>query len=177
MILGLWCSPFPSEPSVAHPERRRTAPTGKGGPCFLLVSLERKKAIALVETETFSPNELKIDIEINNYPYAGAETELPLLTEIDRELESTIEEVEVTFDEDAGLTIDERGINIISGDETIFFTFKETAVVDGVEEAVGVTQLENDRFSLVYPRGDQIVHDPKVGDTAASGDIVDLQVA
>ena len=44
LVAGRWLSPFPLAPSVvAHPERRRMVPMGKGGHFFLLVNLEQEE--------------------------------------------------------------------------------------------------------------------------------------
>ncbi|MHA1224060.1 MAG: hypothetical protein ACTSP3_12575 [Candidatus Heimdallarchaeaceae archaeon] len=77
------------------------------------------------------------------------------------------EEKEETEDEEEGRLVDERSIVIKDSPFSGFFSWIETVMVDGVEYPVIMSSLdfeeEIDEILLNYPRGNSIVHDPKVG--------------
>ena len=71
-------------------------------------------------------------------------------------------------DEENGIATDEeKEIEISTGDYAGFFAWAETAIVDGVEKIVLSSPIKNEgheqKFYLNYPRGNLIVHDPKIG--------------
>ncbi|MHA1205870.1 MAG: hypothetical protein ACTSSL_13225 [Candidatus Heimdallarchaeaceae archaeon] len=88
---------------------------------------------ALVNDSLITPVELKIDIGIHNFPYIEPNSALAMKVK----------------------------------DFTGFFSWLETAIVDGVEKPVKATQLEveegEQKLYLNYPRGNEIIHDPKIG--------------
>ncbi len=121
-----------------------------------------------LDGENITPNEAKITVEINNFPYTRTDSKLALKTELksEREIEEEVKSKE--FER-------ETEIEIKSGGFGGFFSWKDTALVDGVERPVLSTELihdveEGDReLYLIYERGTSIVHDPKIGVLGAIG--------
>jgi len=121
-----------------------------------------------VGNEILTPTEVKFDIEINNFAYVNGTSQLALKTIL--ESEDDYEHEEDTDDENEGYSEDEEGTQVKSGGETGFFTWKETAEVDGETKPVIASKLmtyENDEdeqiLYLNYKRGTNIFHDPKIG--------------
>lgn len=119
-----------------------------------------------------SPSEMKIDFVIQNYPYVDNNTQLALLMELVTDHDLDIEED--SFDEKKGFASNETAINISSMNHSGFFSWLNTANIDGVnqsihasifkEENFGGNGLELDKYlAISYPRGTQIIHDPKIG--------------
>ena len=152
-----------------------TNSTGENGTIHVLeietidkVFLARIYAVgdfADINGQTIHPAQIKIDIEINNFAYNNEESALALLTKI----ESTEEMVSIdeTEDEKQGRAKKEKGIQVNAEEYTGFFTWDEYVIVDGEEMTVSATELtqeENEqKLYLNYPRGIEIVHDPKIG--------------
>ncbi len=106
----------------------------------------------------------------------------------EEETETTSEDE--TEDEEDGRAIDEAEIDILMTDINGFFSWKESAEIDGVTHQVNssiheVTATEQEIY-LNYPQGDEIIHDPKIGfenlllvastgtGTQTTGNIVDI---
>ena len=115
---------------------------------------------ATIGGEAVRPTEVKIDIEIHNFPYEHENSKLALECKIESVME-TEEEREVGDVEEE--------IKITYGNYQGFFSWKNTAMVDGVEKPVLSTELMDDpeegerKLYLIYERGTSIVHDPKIG--------------
>ncbi|KXB04061.1 hypothetical protein AKJ48_03430, partial [candidate division MSBL1 archaeon SCGC-AAA261O19] len=115
-----------------------------------------------VNGENVTPNEVKIDIEITNFPYQENNSKLALKTELDSELE--VEEEKREIEE-----TDEEEVQVTSGNYGGFFSWKKTALVDGVSKPVKSTNISDDpeegdrELYLIYEHGNKIVHDPKIG--------------
>lgn len=113
-----------------------------------------------------SPTQAKIDIEINNYGYVNDSSQLALITKLwSEEVYHTNEE---TNDEKEGFSSDEKEVTIKNSQYSGFFSWKETALIDGVEMDVKTKELETEdenfqRLFICYPRGNHIYHDPKIG--------------
>ncbi|MEW6221818.1 MAG: hypothetical protein AB1476_00645 [Candidatus Hadarchaeota archaeon] len=122
----------------------------------------------IVGGDNVKPNEIKIDIEINNYPYTRSDSKLALKTELDSEFEVEEEKRDVEGE-------DEDEVKVKLGDYSGFFSWKDTALVDGVSRLVKSTNIsgdaeEGDRdIYLIYERGTSIVHDPKIGVLGSTG--------
>ncbi len=115
-----------------------------------------------------TPNQVKIDIEINGFNYTDVDSQLALYVKLNSEANYT--EDGVTNDEDDGYATDERGVYTQFGGYSGIFTWKENATVDGVIMDVLASSLQVDdenetqqKMILNYPRGNHIYHDPKVG--------------
>jgi hypothetical protein len=95
------------------------------------------------------------------------DTLLALRVELDSEKDVDYEDDEETEDEENGYAEDEHEVEVTLDEYSAFFSWKETAIVDGMEQEVKFTQLTRDSgdnyMYLNYPRGDEIIHDPKIG--------------
>ncbi len=116
-----------------------------------------------------APTQVKIDIEITNFDYLNDSSQLALITKL-RSESFDYEEREETKDEKDGYADDEKEVFIENDIYTGIFSWKETALVDGVEMEVKTNNLETDledeniQILLInYPRGNHIYHDPKIG--------------
>jgi len=120
---------------------------------------------ALINDNLISPVELKIDIGIHNFAYQESTSALALKVKLESEGEKELDDE--TEDEQAGHATNEKEVEVSMGDFTGFFSWVETAMVDGVEKQVKVTPLEiedgEQKLYLNYPRGNEIIHDPKIG--------------
>jgi len=125
----------------------------------------------VVFNETFiAPTQSKIDIEISNFNYLNESSQLALYIKL--EAGGEYKEDNETEDEEDGHAIEEDGVVVESNGLSGIFTWKETALVDGVVKNVSSNTLEVDdedeleqKLILSYPRGNHIYHDPKVGIT------------
>ncbi|MFN4133173.1 MAG: hypothetical protein ACK4GQ_02250 [Candidatus Hadarchaeales archaeon] len=122
----------------------------------------------IVSGENVMPNEVKIDIEINSFPYTHGNSKLALKTELDSEFEVEEEKHDIEGK-------DEEEVKVTSGNYSGFFSWKDTALVDGVSKPVLSTNISEDNeegdrdLYLIYERGTSIVHDPKIGVLGAVG--------
>ncbi len=116
-----------------------------------------------------APNQLKIDFGIHNFNYTEPDSVLALKVKLESEMEVDYENDDETEDEEDGRASDEQEVEIVAGDYIGFFSWIETAMVDGVEQVVKATPIETsegeNKMYLSYPRGTEIIHDPKVGIT------------
>ncbi|OLS31150.1 MAG: hypothetical protein HeimAB125_16990 [Candidatus Heimdallarchaeota archaeon AB_125] len=114
-----------------------------------------------------TPTQVKIDIGIHNFNYTEDDSVLALKVKLESELEVDYEEDDETDDEIEGRSDDEYEIDVNLGEYAAFFSWIETAIIDGVEQEVKATPLEIDseetKLYLNYPRGSEIIHDPKLG--------------
>ena len=118
-----------------------------------------------VDETLITPTEAKIDIEITNYNYLDSNSQLALSTKLWSE--ETYYEREETKDEEEGYANDEKEVFVEDDIYSGFFSWKETALVDGVEMDVLTKRIKYEedleRLLICYPRGDHIYHDPKIG--------------
>ncbi len=122
-----------------------------------------------INNSTLSPTELKIDFEINNFPYIQGDTQLSLRTELESESDE-YEHDEETEDEEEGFDEDEDSFRYDVNNFTGFFSWKEYALVDGIKKNVTTStysELDGDDLEyylyFTYARGTTIFHDPKLG--------------
>jgi len=119
-----------------------------------------------INDNLISPTQAKIDIEITNYDYLVDNSKLALFTKLWSE--ETYREREETGDEEDGIATEEKEVFVESDVYSGFFSWKETALIDGVEMEVLAKRIiheeeELQRLYLCYPRGNHIYHDPKIG--------------
>ena len=119
-----------------------------------------------IDDNLISPTQAKIDIEITNYNYTEDNSKLALFTKLWSE--ETYRDNEVTGDEEEGYADDEKEVSVENDVYSGFFSWKETALIDGVEmdvhaKRVTLEEEELQRLYLCYPRGNHIYHDPKIG--------------
>ena len=114
-----------------------------------------------------APTQVKVDIGIHNFNYTEDDSMLALKVKLESEVEVEYEEDDETEDEAEDRAVDEYEIDVNLGDYTAFFSWIETAIIDGVEQEVKATPLDIDeeetKVYLNYPRGTEIIHDPKMG--------------
>lgn len=112
-----------------------------------------------IEGESIGPQEVKIDIEIRKR--SRDDGNVGLMTEVDSESESELE-----FED--GREIRER---TRSSDSSAFFSWKETAMVDGERTDVTTETMQSDEdehdIMFLYEPGSEIIHDPKIGFTTS----------
>lgn len=131
-----------------------------------------------------SPTSAKIDIIIENYPFQENGTDLALFleTETENEIEQEIED-----DDETGIQATNAADEL---DSSLVFTWLNHADVDGETQPVETTLLEEEveteieegessteherSFVLSYPRGEEIVHDPKAEVLLASNATTDV---
>ena len=123
---------------------------------------------SIVNQTLVTPTQTKFDIEINNFNYLDPNSRLALYSKLEHENEYEIEEE--TDDEEEGYSDGEKGIETQNGKYIGGFTWKETALVDGVSKPVLTGEIETDdvnsslrKIYLNYPHGTEIYHDPKLG--------------
>ena len=122
---------------------------------------------ANISQTIIAPTEVKIDVGIHNFDFEETDTQLALRVELDSEKEVDYEDDEETEDEENGYAEDEHEVEINLDEYSAFFSWKEIVSVDGIEHKVKFTPLirdSGDNFMyLNYPRGNEIIHDPKIG--------------
>lgn len=133
---------------------------------------------------TITPKEIKIDFKIINYPFLNQTSQLALITEIKSPY--GIKTEETTYDEEQGLSNHESGLNISSSFHSGFFTWANNAIVDNSTYIINTTvisEIEHTFFGntqesftqtqviFSYPRGEVILHDPKIGVIDFLGDV------
>ncbi|MFQ5710701.1 MAG: PepSY domain-containing protein [Candidatus Geothermarchaeales archaeon] len=110
---------------------------------------------ALVNGTLVSPTETKITIGIENFPYKNETSMLALQISATSKME---------IEEETSNT--EREVKVVSEIAEGYFSWVDWVIVDGDNQTVGssLTQSEGGTLiNLCYPRGNSIVHDPKLG--------------
>jgi hypothetical protein len=141
-----------------------------------------------VNNQIVSPTEIKIDFIINNYPFEEESTQLALRTMLETEHETELD-IE-SFDEIQGFSENESVLNITTINNIGFYSWAETVVVDNITKPVNYTiqsqimeTISNDEkisnkiinIYFSYPRGSNIVHDPKLGVVSISFETFAMQ--
>ncbi len=142
---------------------------------FVLVMKIAEALLDLENGVTLTPNSLKIDVEIHNFPYNNTGSSLALKSKLKSETEFKVDDD--TTEETTGLAFDESQVTIGLG----FFSWAETALADGnvvsvVSSTLEVTteeEQDDDKleteieqkmfFSFNTTDAQDIVWDPKVG--------------
>jgi hypothetical protein len=114
-----------------------------------------------------APTQMKIDIGIHDFNYTELDTQLALQIKLESEREVDYEDEEDTEDEEYGYAGDEQEIGISFEEHKGFFSWADTVIVDDVEYNVTETPFDTGSSDhimyLNYPRGTEIIHDPKIG--------------
>jgi hypothetical protein len=118
-----------------------------------------------INGSVIAPTQVKIDVMIWDFNFTDVDSLLALKVELSTELETSFDDE--TEDEEDGRAVDEAEIDILLTDINGFFSWKESAEIDGVTHAVNssiheVTVTEQEIY-LNYPQGSEIIHDPKIG--------------
>jgi hypothetical protein len=115
-----------------------------------------------VNQAIITPTQIKIDIAIKSFPFISNTSALALRTEMEADSEYDVDDS--TEDEEEGRSSDEREVEVTLGGFIGYFSWIETALIDGVKKTVNTTQDSGNQWLyLVYPQGRRIVHDPKIG--------------
>lgn len=121
----------------------------------------------MIDGNLITPTQAKLDIEIHNFPYNDSNSTLALQTKLEATQE--YEHDGETEDETEGRSEKEEEVEITMGGFVGFFSWAETALIDGFNQTVKSSPVEDDEGStdqkifLNYPRGTHIIHDPKIG--------------
>jgi transcription antitermination factor NusA-like protein len=122
----------------------------------------------VINDSIITPNQIKINIEINNFNFLNDSSQLALYTKLNSGLD--FEDDGETEDEKEGYSFDEHGVTTTINKYTGFFSWKENATIDDISQEVLISMLEVDEYDeneqkiyINYLRGDNIFHDPKVG--------------
>jgi len=118
-----------------------------------------------INGSVIAPTQVKIDVMIRNFNFTESTSQLALKVQLETSLETSYDDQ--TEDEDNGRAVDEAAIDILMTDISGFFSWKESAEIDGVTHLVNssiheVTATEQEIY-LNYPQGSEIIHDPKLG--------------
>jgi len=108
------------------------------------------------------PTTLKIDIEIHEFQYAEETSHLALETQV----ETSASDIDRLMEGEELV-----GVSTTIGGYSAEFTWVSTVMVDEKEYPVGVEIFEEEsseeslelKLFLLYPQGESIVHDPKLG--------------
>ncbi len=112
-----------------------------------------------------APSQVKIDVIIRDFNFTDDNSLLALNVKLEAETETEFDTD--TEDEQDGRASDEAEVEVLMTDFPGFFSWKETAEIDGVTYAVNSSIHEVDsneqKIYLNYPQGNVIIHDPKLG--------------
>jgi len=141
-----------------------------------------------IGNQILTPSEVKIDFIINNYPFKEDSTQLALRTMLETEHETELNYE--SFDEMQGFSENESVFDITTLNIGGFFSWAENVIVDNISRPVNYTIqskiietiIDNEKISnkvsniyFSYPRGSNIVHDPKLGVVSISFEAFTLQ--
>ncbi|MHA1576672.1 MAG: hypothetical protein ACTSU3_04865 [Candidatus Thorarchaeota archaeon] len=118
-----------------------------------------------INGSVIAPTQVKIDVMILNFNFTEVDSQLALKVELSTSLETSYDGE--TEDEEDGRATDEAAVDVLMTDLNGFFSWKESAEIDGVTYPVNssiheVNATEQEIY-LNYPQGDEIIHDPKIG--------------
>ncbi|MHA2064405.1 MAG: hypothetical protein ACXABY_08500, partial [Candidatus Thorarchaeota archaeon] len=112
-----------------------------------------------------APTQVKIDVIIQGFDYLENDSQLALEVKLEASMETSYEDI--TEDEEDGRSTEEAEVDVIMNEITGFFSWKESAEIDGITYPVNASIVEvsptQEKIYLNYVRGDVIIHDPKVG--------------
>ena len=121
-----------------------------------------------VNETIITPSQLKIDLEIKNFPYQSNDSQLALYTRL--ESENDYQEEATTENEADNIGSGEDSVETTVNNQVGYFSWAETALIDGVEKPVKTSPVATDdemesenKIFLNYPRGNLIYHDPTLG--------------
>ena len=125
------------------------------------------EAFENISTNLIGPNEMKLDISIQNFNFKNDSSNLAL--KVGLISSATFQSEEQTQDEQEGFASNERGVQTIENDFPGFFSWSKLAKIDGISRIVNSSPvsydegMKNDVIYLSYSRGNIINHDPKIG--------------
>ena len=137
-----------------------TASTSDG--VFTMVS-HTTETRTMSEHGEISPNLMKIDLVVEDFPWTRTTTRLALQASI----ETGDPVTHLTDPAQRGyMGENEAGVETCNAEQAGFYTWVRSAVVDGVIEQVRArvsADAEGTELTFNYAQGDSILHDPKLG--------------
>jgi hypothetical protein len=121
------------------------------------ITLHAVGDFANIKGEVVKPTEVKVDLEISNFPFTREDSTLALRTKVESVMEVETEKKVENGEERVTVETKEGFVG--------FFSWRKTALINGVEREVKSTPLEDEEVYLIYEKGSSIVHDPKIGFT------------
>ena len=144
--------------------RKEHVITGQTADGTFKVIAHMTETSARIASGPILPTWVKLDLEIDGFPYVRANTQLVLRTRVETQARiAIIQQGSGVYDH---VGEGEGGIIVTEGDVTGFYSWVKNATVDGVEKPVRVTTTTTSNVVnvyFVYTRGDAITHDPKLG--------------
>jgi len=134
---------------------------------------------------TITPQEIKFDFKIHQYPYVNQSSQLALRTCVDTPF--SVNAQENVYAEQQRLAAQESRLNISSATNFGFFSWVTDAIVDSIKTPVNVSVVSQTQqtFSsgnqssftqaevfFSYARGESIVHDSKIGVVSILGPLL-----
>ena len=125
------------------------------------------EAFENISTHLIGPNEMKLDISIQNFNFKNDSSNLAL--KVGLISSATFQSEEQTQDEQEGFASDEEGVQTIENNFPGFFSWSKLAKIDGISRMVNSSPvsydegMKNDVIYLSYSRGNITNHDPKIG--------------
>lgn len=134
---------------------------------------------------TITPQEIKFDFKIHQYPYVNQSSQLALRTRVDTPF-SVIAQQNASAEQQR-LASQESRLNISSSTNFGFFSWVSNAIVDTIQRPVNVSVVSQTQqtFSsenqtsytqaevvFSYARGESILHDPKIGVVSILGPLL-----
>jgi len=118
-----------------------------------------------INGSVIAPTQVKIDVMIRDFNFTDVDSLLALKVELSSEMETSFDGQ--TEDEEDGRAFDEAALDVLMTDLNGFFSWKESAEIDGVTHLVNssiheVSATEQEIY-LNYLQGSEIIHDPKIG--------------
>lgn len=112
-----------------------------------------------------APSQIKIDVIIRNFNYLNDTSQLALKVKLEVSGETSYDDE--TEDEEDGRATNEAAIDLTVEGMDGFFSWKESAEIDGITYPVNASidevQPGEQKLYLNYVRGNEIIHDPKLG--------------
>ncbi len=119
----------------------------------------------VVNGTVVAPSQMKIDIIIDGFNYTDTSSQLALMIKLHSQTETSHDDE--TEDEEDGRATDETEVDFTMTGFNGFFSWVETAVIDGVEYPVNssIDEVSSGETNLYlnYAHGELIIHDPKIG--------------
>ncbi|MHA2089719.1 MAG: hypothetical protein ACW98K_02570 [Candidatus Kariarchaeaceae archaeon] len=137
------------------------------------------ESVVHLENNSFTPNSVKIDIGITNFPYSENNTSLAIQTQVKSEAEQSIRSE--TEDEENDFAEEESEIRLKSSNAEGYFSWVEYANADSLQVPVLASSLADSTddedlepgesssriyFSFAVSDANDIVWDPKIGVTS-----------
>jgi len=155
-----------------EPQVRFTVAYTTNPPGLFTVTVAASERFAKVDGGLVSPVEAKVDVEVRGWSWSSEATYLGVEVDVYTDGAAVPVVDDRSGDEVHGWASGERQVNVTHDGNTAFFSWADTALVDGVSRPVLSTPLELSGegydLTLLYERpagavASTILHDPKMG--------------